>query len=97
MMNNRLKSFLKGFNNFIKFKRYNYFEKKNNFSNLFSKQKNSENYKQIIKDLKQNGYYVIKNYLSVDKCKEIRLIIDNFIENVSGKIFGLMRVNQIIG
>ena len=27
-MNNRLKSFLKGFNNFIKFKRYNYFEKK---------------------------------------------------------------------
>ena len=80
MMNNRLKSFLKGFNNFIKFKRYNYFEKKNNFSNLFSKQKNSENYKQIIKDLKQNGYYVIKNYLSVDKCKESRHIIDNFIE-----------------
>ena len=33
-----------------------------------------------IKDLKRNGYCVIKNYLSVEKCKEIRLIIDNFIE-----------------
>ena len=79
-MKSRLKSFLEGFNNFIKFKRYNYFEKKNNLSNFLSKKKNSENYKQIIKDLKRNGYYVIKNYLSVDKCKEIRLIIDNFIE-----------------
>lgn len=79
-MKNRLESFLTGLYHFVKFKRYRYLEKKKNYNNFFNKDKNNFNYIKIIKNLDRDGYFVIKNFISIDKCREIRGIIDNFIK-----------------
>lgn len=62
----------------LKTLRQNYWEFKRK---PFHNKNINDKYEKIIKDLNKKGYYVIKNYLSKKKCKEIINDIDKMIIN----------------
>ena len=75
----KLKDLLDSLYNFLKFKKYRYNNSRKNFYISKEELENKDDY--ILRNLKKKGYVVIKNYLSKQKCDEIKDLIDNFINN----------------
>lgn len=73
---------MKKVNNTINFYKYlKYIGRKNLNSENIKLKNNFELKKKIVKEIKQHGYYVIKNFLDQKECKSIIKKIDSFVKN----------------